>query len=301
MSHSVSVPAKKSIQTKISRAKTKLAQAKPSFPVRRMDYEFAAMPRYWFANEPSLTHLFTGMSTLFPEGESYFVRSVRALRKQIKDNPQLDKDIGAFIGQEAMHSKEHHAFHQSAEQFGLDPASLENATGLILKTLEKLLSKKANLLLTVGLEHYTAVLVVTMMDSVNELMTDDTVRNLWLWHSVEETEHKAVAFDMYQHLYGSGLNAYLPRIMIFSFALLMITSMMIGYTTVLMKRDKQLLNLRSWKKLGQMMVSSHKIFIPKFLDYYRPDFHPNDTDESELVAKTKAKLGLLKPADALAC
>ena len=82
------------------------------------------------------------MSTLFPEGEAYFVRSVRALRHQIQDNPQLDKDIGAFIGQEAMHSKEHHAFHQSAEQFGLDPASLENATGLILKTLEKLLGKK---------------------------------------------------------------------------------------------------------------------------------------------------------------
>lgn len=229
------------------------------------------------------------------------MRSVRALRHQIQDNPQLDKDIGAFIGQEAMHSKEHHAFHQSAEQFGLNPASLEKATGLILKTLEKVLSKKANLLLTVGLEHYTAVLVVTMMDSVNELMIDDTVRNLWLWHSVEETEHKAVAFDMYQHLYGTGLDAYLPRIMIFSFALLLITSMMMGYTAVLMKRDRQLLNLKSWKKLSQMVVSSHKIFIPKFMDYYRRDFHPNDTDESELVARTKAKLGLLKPADALAC
>lgn len=147
MSHSVSAPAKKSIPTKISRAKAKLTQvrqmqAKPSFPVRRMDYEFATMPRYWFANEPSLTHLFTGMSTLFPEGEAYFERSVRALRHQIQDNPQLDKDIGAFIGQEAMHSKEHHAFHQSAQQFGLNPASLENATGLILKTLEKLLGKK---------------------------------------------------------------------------------------------------------------------------------------------------------------
>lgn len=50
-----------------------------------------------------------------------------------------------------------------------------------------------------------------------------------------------------------------------------------------------------------MMVSSHKIFILKFMDYYRRDFHPNDTDESELVARTKAKLGLLKQANALAC
>lgn len=285
----------------VSMKKTAQVQPKSAFPVRRMDYQFTSTPKYWMDNEPSLTHLFTGMSTLFPEGESYFVRSVRALRHHVKANSQLDKDIGAFIGQEAMHSKEHHAFHQSAEQYGLDPASLENVTGIILKTFEKLLSKKANLLLTVGLEHYTAVLVVTMMESVNELMTDDTIRNLWLWHSVEETEHKAVAFDMYQHLYGSGLNAYLLRVAIFSLGLVIINSLMMGYTAVLMKRDKQLLNLKSWKKLGQMMVSSHRIFIPKFMDYYRPNFHPNDSDDTELVAKTKAKIGLLKPADALAC
>ena len=102
-----------------------VATVKPSFPVRRMDYQFGAMPRYWYAHEPSLTHYFTGLSTLFPEGESYFVRSVRALRSKLINNPQLDKDVGAFIGQEAMHSMEHHAFHVGAEQFGLDPASLE--------------------------------------------------------------------------------------------------------------------------------------------------------------------------------
>lgn len=286
-----------------SNSSIKANAIKASFPVRRMDFEFNQVPEYWMNGSAGLTHFMTALSALFPDGEKFFVDSVRAVRYHplLKDNPAMQKEISAFIGQEAMHSKEHHAFHQSAEQFGLDPESLEKVTGFILKNFEKVFSKKANLLLTVGLEHYTAVLVVTMMDSVNELMTDDTVRNLWLWHSVEETEHKAVAFDMYQHLYGSGLNAYLPRVAIFSFALLMITSMMMVYTTVLMKRDKQLLNLRSWKKLGQMMMSSHKIFIPKFLDYYRPDFHPNDTDDSELVARTKAKLDLLKPADALAC
>ncbi len=66
-----------------------------------------------------------GFQHCIPEGESYFVRSVRALRVKIKNNPKLDRDIAAFIGQEAMHSKEHHAFHLSAKQHGLDPESLE--------------------------------------------------------------------------------------------------------------------------------------------------------------------------------
>ena len=88
-----------------------------------------------------LTHYFTGLSTLFPEGESYFVRSVRALRAKAKENEILDREIGAFIGQEAMHSKEHHAFHVSAQQYGLNPESLEKATGIVLKAIEKVLVK----------------------------------------------------------------------------------------------------------------------------------------------------------------
>lgn len=268
------------------------SREKASFPVRRMDYQFDDLPRYWCDNEPSFTHFFTGLSTLFPEGESYFVRSVRALRAKAKNNPQLDRDIGAFIGQEAMHSKEHHSFHLSAKQHGLDPESLEKVTGIILKGLEKVFSKKWNLLVTVGLEHYTAVLVVTMMDSVNELMTDESIRNLWLWHSIEETEHKAVAYDLYEYLYGKGLDAYLSRVAVFTLSLILIISMSSIYQIVLMKRDKQLFNFKSWRKFQKFAGQSYQIFMPKFLDYYRFNFHPNDTDESELVAKTKIKIGL---------
>lgn len=162
-----------------------VAVIKPSFPVRRMDYQFEVMPRYWFDHDPALTHYFTGLSTLFPEGESYFVRSVRALRSKLDTHSQLNKDIGAFIGQEAMHSKEHHAFHISARQFGLDPDSLENMTGTLLKFIEKRFSKKWNLLVTVGMEHYTAVLVESMMTHVHKNIIDKSIRDLWLWHSIE--------------------------------------------------------------------------------------------------------------------
>lgn len=263
-----------------------------SFPVRRMDYVFQDIPKYWCDNEPTFTHYFTGLSTLFPEGESYFVRSVRVLRDRVKDNPKLDRDIGAFIGQEAMHSKEHHAFHVSAQQHGLDPESLERATGIVLKGIEKIFPKKWNLLMTVGLEHYTAVLVVEMMKSVNEMMTDDTIRNLWLWHSIEETEHKAVAYDMYEYLYGKGLDAYIPRVAIFTFSLVFITLLSSVFQLVLLKRDGQLFNLKSWRKFRLFRKEKYQVFLPQFLDYYRFDFHPNHTDEKQLVANTKIKVGL---------
>ena len=263
-----------------------------SFPVRRMDYEFQRMQKYWCNDDPIFTHYFTGLSTLFPEGEAYFVRSVRSFRKQI-ENPELDRDIGAFIGQEAMHSKEHHAFHQSAKQYNLDPESLEKITGIALKTIEKYFPKKWNLLLTLGIEHYTAVLVSYMMSDVNKMITDDTIRNLWLWHSIEETEHKAVVFDLYQEIYGNKLNAYIPRVLIYTFGLVLVTMLTHISHISLIKRDKQLFNLKSWKSFLMFGTKSYSIFIPKLLEFYRFDFHPNDTNESELVEFTKAKISLL--------
>lgn len=272
--------------------KTNSTRLPASFPVRRMDYNFENTPKYWCANDPAMTHYFTGLSTLFPEGESYFVRSVRALREHAKLNEALDREISAFIGQEAMHSKEHHAFHISAQQHGMNPESLEKVTGIVLKGLEKIFSKKWNLLVTVGLEHYTAVLVVSMMETVNEYMTDKTIRDLWLWHSVEETEHKAVAFDLYEYLYGNGLNAYLPRVTIFTLSLILITGLSTIYQIVLMKRDKQLSNLKTWQNFFNFAAKQYKTFIPKFFEYYRYDFHPNQTNEKDLVATTKIKLGI---------
>ncbi|MGK5735082.1 metal-dependent hydrolase [Acinetobacter junii] len=272
--------------------KTNSTRLPASFPVRRMDYNFENTPKYWCANDPAMTHYFTGLSTLFPEGESYFVRSVRALREHAKLNEALDREISAFIGQEAMHSKEHHAFHISARQHGLNPESLEKVTGIVLKGLEKIFSKKWNLLVTVGLEHYTAVLVVSMMETVNEYMTDKTIRDLWLWHSVEETEHKAVAFDLYEYLYGNGLNAYFPRVTIFTLSLILITGLSTIYQIVLMKRDKQLSNLKTWQNFFSFAAKQYKTFIPKFFEYYRYDFHPNQTNEKDLVATTKIKLGI---------
>ena len=272
--------------------KTSTQRSVASFPVRRMDYQFKNTQKYWCNNDPVYTHFFTGLSTLFPEGEAYFVRSVRHFRKEIK-NPNLDKDIGAFIGQEAMHSKEHHAFHRAAEQYNLDPASLEKITGIAFKTIEKYFPKKWNLLLTLGIEHYTAVLVSYMMSDVNKMITDDTIRNLWLWHSIEETEHKAVVFDLYQEIYGTKLDAYIPRVIIFTFSLVLITTLTHISHISLLKRDKQLFNFKSWVRFLKFGSKSYSIFIPRFLDFYRFDFHPNDHDESELVSFTKAKLALL--------
>ncbi len=45
-------------------------RAGASFPVRRMDFEFAQVPRYWANYDAGLTHFMTALSALFRKESS---------------------------------------------------------------------------------------------------------------------------------------------------------------------------------------------------------------------------------------
>ena len=129
-----------------------------NIPVRRMDFEFDdAIPKYWFDNNPMLTMLLTGLSCVFPEGERMFMRAVRHYQDQITD-PELQKEVRAFIGQEAHHGKEHQAFNDFMAKKDLPIARIEAFVKKAIAFEEKNLSKERMLAKTCALEHFTALL-----------------------------------------------------------------------------------------------------------------------------------------------
>ena len=62
-----------------------------SFPVRRQDFGFEDVPRHWVDSDPFMTHMFNALSALFPDGERFFVASVRAVREQIQSTATLTR------------------------------------------------------------------------------------------------------------------------------------------------------------------------------------------------------------------
>ncbi len=42
-------------------------------------------------------------------------------------------------------------------------------------------------------------------------MSDETMKTMWLWHAIEENEHKAVAYDVFEGVFGKGIKSYLLR------------------------------------------------------------------------------------------
>jgi predicted metal-dependent hydrolase len=256
---------------------------------QRMGFTFdQSVPRYWFANDPLLTHFMNVFSLTFPDGEQFFVDSVRALRDQVQD-PARQKDISGFIGQEAMHSLEHKRFNQHLATQGYQ-AVTDEATKVaygMIGFARKHFSPQHQLAATAGLEHLTAILANAVLADkkfVSEI--DPSMRALWVWHAIEETEHKAVAFDLYQDTVGS----YALRVSVFLRASLALSVFMSRYTYKMLEADGLHRSPRVIAKGLWHMFGVNGFFtrvIPDYVDYLRPGFHPWDDDNSALIAQWK--------------
>ena len=251
----------------------------------------------------------TALSALFPDGEKLFIDSVRAVRYHpaIKDNEALQKEISAFIGQEAMHTKEHENFNASAKRFGHDVDKYERETGRLIQGARKwfaravkpfgMTQEMVDLTATTALEHFTATIASQLLvnEHIQKLMTDPTMSYMWYWHAVEENEHKAVAYDVYEAVFGKGIKAYGLRTTALVIAMVLIFMAQSSFVVRLLKEDGKL-NLKELGTIYKYAYSPSKGIIAgmtkEMLAYFRPNFHPNDLDTVSLLETWKAKLGL---------
>lgn len=255
--------------------------------VRRLQFNPKAIRRHYFANSPVMSHLLTALSSTFPIGEQFFVHSVRNVRDKVMDK-KLQAEIAAFIGQEAMHSKAHAEFNDAwrRDDYNLDrfQAWLGRKNSYV-----KSLHPKIQLAITCAFEHFTALLggYILRYPEVLSTLDDDAIK-LWVWHAIEEIEHRAVAFDVYKHIYGDDkIRRMMMRSVTTGFASLTFYS-----ATKLFMQDKK----KSLPKLGGNLFGAYllaKMFIqltPEYLAYYKADFHPTEIDYSNLVAYWKKRL-----------
>ncbi|WP_111497085.1 metal-dependent hydrolase [Marinobacter bohaiensis] len=257
---------------------------------QRMGFEFNdKVPRYWLDNSPFLSHMMNALSVLFPQGEQYFVDAVRYYRDQIND-PTLKKEVQGFIGQEAMHSLEHIAMNQHVRDQDMPVEDMERHLKVLLTGFGKRLPKRHQLAITCALEHMTAMMADMLLerDDVREDM-HETMRPLWVWHAIEETEHKAVTYDVFQQVGGTYLERAFYQIL--STALLGV--MTTYFTARMMWNDKRNISLTDvgkglWRMWGVGGVFSS--LAPTWLEYFKPGFHPWQHDNSELIAEFKSEI-----------
>ena len=255
--------------------------------VRCLQFNPQAIRRHYFTNSPVMSHLLTALSSTFPIGEQFFVYSVRNVRDKVQDET-LQAQIAAFIGQEAMHSKAHAEFNAAwrSEDYNLDrfQAWLARKDDYV-----KNLHPKIQLAITCAFEHFTALLGGYILRHPEVLATlDEDAAKLWVWHAIEEIEHRAVAFDVYQAVYGDDkIRRMIMRSVTTGFASLTLYS-----ATRLFLQDKK----KSLPKVGGNIFGFYllgKMFLqlaPEYLAYFKTDFHPSEIDYTKLIRDWKQRL-----------
>lgn len=255
--------------------------------VRRMHFELDSAPRYWHSDSPFLTHWFTAMSLFFPAGERFFIDSVLHFEPQITD-PRLREEVRAFAAQESQHSRHHRAYDQLMSRDGVPVTRYEGWIEKGLRVARRLLPPKAQLALTITLEHFTAVFANQLLSDprVSEGM-HPAVRPLWMWHAVEETEHKAVAYDVYEHVGGGYWLRALMMVRVLAFPLAIAF-----FQLLLMAGDRNFGSRRNFAR-GVRLVWGRGGFLrsawPDLRDFFRRDFHPWQTDNRELIVRWTAE------------
>ena len=164
----------------------------------RFDMSAADDGRPWLDGNPVATAVYNAMSLTFPDGERMFMDAVKAYRGEVSA-----EDVKDFITQEAIHSREHHLLNNKIDREKYPVAEIE------AEILERVNFGRAGgpmrmLMATICLEHFTSMMADLMFDAEIDGVamfskTDPALERLWRWHAMEETEHKAVAYDAADH------------------------------------------------------------------------------------------------------
>jgi len=251
--------------------------AMPIVPRQGPDFGLSGdIPRFWFGGDPFKTRFFDANSLLTPVGERYFINCVRDYREQVGDPAQAE-DLRNFVYQEGQHSIVHTRFNQLLRDQGVDTAAIEGRAQRWFERYRRWLSPRLNLALTAAYEHFTTINALAYAPSIALMETaEPRVLAMFLWHGVEEVEHRAVAFELARSIAGVGT---LSRIL----ALLYLQT---AYVLQLTDTVNHMLRvdgygfgqrLRLWARGLRWLYGPGGFYRPllrEYLAWYRPGYHP---------------------------
>lgn len=190
------------------------ADTKHTLEGRHIPFEFPDdIDPHWIPNEPELSAMMNGGSLVMPYLEPFLVRTVREAAKQI-DDPELHADVGGFMAQEGQHFRAHRRFNDLLKEKSYPELSALEEEMVKSYALLSKRSLQTRMAYTAGFETMTMGVTKWMIVNRIKLFTgaDTRVASFVLWHMVEETEHKRVAFDLYKALYPKGFRGYWIRV-----------------------------------------------------------------------------------------
>jgi predicted metal-dependent hydrolase len=296
---------------------------------RRSTLRFEATDEviHWSNQSVAAQVFLDNFSCYLPVGERFFVESVRRFDDRITDE-KLAAEARRFTYQEAQHSLSHHYFNQALFSRNKLARLSELYVQLIANISRKIYTKRFLLSLTAAAEHFTAIISNWLLVNEGSFMRKNqpAVARLWVWHAIEEIEHKSVAFDVLAAVTPGKYHAYVVRVLgmlvlsLTLFPAIAVNMLLVylggryssnrsGAQQPAQTAEPAVVNRNPPPPLAAALLagatapagaprgSSLRFFTRLFrtlcapyLDYYRFSFHPwRHNDNSQLLNEVKAK------------
>ncbi len=256
--------------------------------IRNLRFDFS-VPRYWHPRGRAVSILYDNLSVFFPLGERFFIKSIKA-HAHLITRPELEQDVKAFCAQEAVHSREHERYNAMLRKLGRPVDDYERRVDRILTRASRYLPKRWQLAATVALEHFTATMGHCVLSDERVLGgAHEEMRSLWRWHSIEENEHKSVAYDVYLVAGGNRIE----RSLVMLCATVIFWFKVFEQQARMMHSDGIAFELSEWRSLLVYLFDdpgTMKDIFALYAPFFAADFHPAKFDNEALIERaTKAQ------------
>lgn len=258
------------------------------FPVRPLRFPLEAdqpVDVVWSRTKPAFSVFLNALAMHVPHFERYLVVSLRKARELVTD-PTLKRDITAIIGQEANHSHNLTAFNQHLRARYPDVAPIDDASVAWFSKHAAEDDMKLRLGFTAGYETFTFLAGMIILQNHDRWFADadPLMKAVWVWHQVEEIEHGAVAFEVWEHLYGE--HEWYRKWMVLKAALHIATETMRIYPRMARREGWLRSPWQAVKTLafgGEMLGRLFIAALPVFKRSYHPRKHPIATTEQNAI------------------
>lgn len=248
------------------------------------------LPKYWFDNSPFKTHFFNAVSIIIPPAENVVVHAIKHSRNFLTD-PVLKAQTAEMVAQENWHSFSHRQYNAWLTRIGLPAPELGawflNKLLKAKKRVDNTIGSKGWLLAVICGEHNAACMMEYFLERPRILaQMHPHFRQAWVWHFLEEIEHKGSAVDMWHDLKERDNYRRIGLHVGFIYYMIRFRTNHAQMVIKLLHADKQLWKWQTLKDAASFLWGRDglhtKTFIP-LLKFFKPNFHPWDHDTRYLL------------------
>jgi len=246
--------------------------------VRKIPFEFPEdLDPCWKPDEPEWSHMVNGASLTMPYLEPFLIDTMKEALPLIEDD-RVREEARGFMAQEGQHYRAHRRYNEVLKANGYP--ELADVEAEMQESYDRMRSRRSlafRMGYSAGFETMTLGITRWLVEHREDLFRDSDTRvcSFVLWHMVEETEHKRVAYDVFQ----AACPGYWMRVLgVFTGSLHVIWFTRRGYITML-KKDGLWFDWRSrlrlWRRAAQAVRAVSPFLIRSALPGHDPENEPD--------------------------